>query len=191
MAELAEAANDLEPGAEDVRADVLVHDLNNLLNVVLAAAEALALQAPPGSDAHELARISQSAAERGGVLLQRLAALSEPPAAPVGVDCAEALVTTARLANVATPDKVTVIARGMSGPLACRADRADFESALLNLCVNAAHAMPRGGAIQLSARPRRLSHACADALALAPGLYAAVSVRDPGEGMSAEVLARA
>lgn len=177
---------------DDVTADVLVHDLNNLLNIVLAAAEALAQQTPAGTDTHELARIAQSAAQRSGVLLERLAALSDGAgAAPAWADCAEALVTTARLANVATPAAVTVLARGMPAPLACRADRADLESALLNLCVNAAHAMPAGGAIQLSARARRLSPRLAEGLAVRPGRYAAVAVRDPGEGMSAEVLARA
>ena len=181
-----------EAEVADVRADVLVHDLNNLLNVVLAAAEALALQAPPGTDTHELARISQSAAERGGVLLRKLADLSgDAPTLAEGVDCAEALVTTARLANVTTSGTVTVVARGMSAPLACRADRADLESALLNLCVNAAHAMPRGGVIQISAYPRRPTDACARRLGLAPNLYAAFSVSDPGLGMTPAVLANA
>ncbi|WP_337185847.1 ATP-binding protein [Phenylobacterium sp.] len=180
-----------EPAA-GVAAAVLVHDLNNLLNIVLAASEALALQAAPGSDAHELARITQSAAERSGVLVQRLAQLSDGgSSAPGATDCAEALVTTARLANVATPAAVTVLARAMPAPLACRADRADLESALLNLCVNAAHAMPSGGAIQLSAQAEVLSPQVAEALSLRPGSYAAVAVRDPGTGMSADVLARA
>jgi signal transduction histidine kinase len=79
----------------------------------------------------------------------------------------------------------------MPAPLTCRADRAGLESALLNLCVNAGHAMPKGGAIQVSAIPAVLSAETAQALGLQAGCYAALSVRDPGVGMSPKTLARA
>lgn len=172
--------------------DVLAHDFNNLLNVILAANEALALLVPEGSDAQELALISQDAAEKGAELLRRIADLSRPATVAEGpTDCAEVLVATTRLANVSTPPTVTVLAMAMPAPLTCRTDQAGLESALLNLCVNAGHAMPDGGAVQVCAEPAVIVGAEAEALGLAPGCYAALSVRDPGIGMSAEVLARA
>jgi len=172
---------------------VLAHDFNNLLNVILAANEALASRLPEGTDGHELARISQDAAEKGAELLRRIADLSAPDAAEqeAPVDCAEVLVATTRLANVSTPANVTVVAMAMPAPLACHADRAGLESALLNLCVNAGHAMPRGGAVQVSAELAFLAGEAADALGMEPGCYAALSVKDPGVGMSPETLARA
>jgi signal transduction histidine kinase len=171
---------------------VLAHDFNNLLNVIIAANEALAARAPAGSDAFELAQIGLDAAEKGAELLGRIAALSAPPAASgTAVDCAEALVAVTRLANVSTRADVTVLAMAMPAPLACRADRAGLESALLNLCVNAGHAMPSGGAIQVSVTPAVVSAETALALGLESGAYAAFAVRDPGVGMSPETLARA
>lgn len=171
---------------------VLAHDFNNLLNVIIAANEALAARAPAGSDAFELAQIGLDAAEKGAELLQRIAELSAPvAAADVIVDAAETLVAVARLANVSTAANVTVVAMAMPAPLACRADRAALESALLNLCINAGHAMPEGGAIQVSATPAMLSPDAAVELGLEPGAYAAFAVRDPGVGMSPETLARA
>lgn len=171
---------------------VLAHDFNNLLGVILAANEALAAALPEGSDARELAQISLDAAEKGAELLDRIAALSAP-AAPeqAPVDCAESLVSVSRLANVSTPADVTVVAMAMPTPLTCRADRAGLESALLNLCVNAGHAMPKGGAIQVSATPAILTADAARAFGLEAGCYAALSVKDPGIGMSPETLARA
>jgi signal transduction histidine kinase len=169
---------------------VLAHDFNNLLNVIIAANEALAARAPAGSDAYELAQIGLDAAEKGAELLERIAALSAQPAASgATVDCAEALVAVARLANVSTPADVTVVAMAMPTPLACRADRAGLESALLNLCVNAGHAMPGGGAIQVSVTPAVVS--AETELGLEAGAYAAFTVRDPGVGMSPQILARA
>ena len=171
---------------------VLAHDFNNLLNVIIAANEALAARAPAGSDAYELAQIGLDAAEKGAELLERIAALSAPPApAEAEVDCAEALVAVSRLANVSTAADVTVVAMAMPAPLTCRVDRAGLESALLNLCVNAGHAMPKGGAIQVSVAPAALSAEAALALGLEAGGYAAFAVRDPGVGMSPETLARA
>jgi signal transduction histidine kinase len=189
-----ERASDAERRLEAVHRQtaVLAHDFNNLLNVVLAANEALAATLPAGSDALELARIGLDAAEKGAELLDRITALSAPAAAqPDLIDCAEALVAVSRLANVATPAGVTVVAMAMPAPLACRADRASLESALLNLCINAGHAMPEGGAVQVSATLAPLSGPAAADLGLEPGAYAAFAVRDPGVGMSPETLARA
>lgn len=188
---------DIQPDPrQDARrrqADILVHDFNNLLNVILAANEALAGSLPRDSDNYELARISQEAAEKGAELLQRMAELARPAEAAreERIDAAEVSVATARLAQVSTAATVTVVALGLPEPMACRADRGGLESALLNLCVNAGHAMPRGGAVQIAATPRTLGGAQAAALGLAPGRYVAFSVIDAGVGMSPEVLAQA
>lgn len=171
---------------------VLAHDFNNLLNVILAANEALAAQLPEGSDGYELARISQEAAEKGAELLARMVDLSCPDAPQDEVvDAAEAALAVARLAQVSTPSHVTVVALAMAGPLACRADRAGLESALLNFCVNAGHAMPDGGAIQVAATAADLFGADARQVGLDDGRYVAFAVIDPGVGMSPDVLARA
>lgn len=181
------------------QADVLVHDFNNLLNVILAANEALAAGLPEGSDAYELARVSQSAAEKGAELLRRVAELARPveevpssaAPAPAVIDAAEVSVATARLAQVSTPARVTVVAMAQPESMACYADGAGLESALLNLCVNAGHAMPDGGVVRIATTPRTLGGDEALALGVAPGAYVAFSVIDTGVGMSPEVLAQA
>lgn len=171
---------------------VLAHDFNNLLNVIIAANEALAGRLDPGSDAFELAQVGLDAAEKGAELLERIRSLSAPMAAEADlVDGAEALVAVTRMANVSTPENVTVVAMAMPAPLACRADRSGLESALLNLCVNAGHAMPGGGAIQVSATVARLGANAAAELGLERGTYAAFAVKDPGVGMSPQTLAQA
>lgn len=178
---LRSVADDRRPDAAQTRAGVLAHDFNNLLGVILAANEALAAQMPVGSDAWELARVAQEAAEKGADLLARLVDLTQPEIDDGVVDAAEVAVTTSRLAQVTTASSVTVVALAMAEPLACRADRAALESALLNLCINAGHAMPDGGAVQIAT--------AAASLRGAPCV--AFSVIDSGIGMSPEVLARA
>lgn len=190
--ELRGAAADQRLEALHRQAGVLAHDLNNLLNVILAANEALAARLPEASEGYELARISQEATEKSAELLTRIVELSCPVANPAEVvDAAEVSLTAARLAQVSTPADVTVIALAMTEPLACRADRGGLESALLNLCANAGHAMPDGGAVQVAVGPANLGGEAAAALELDAGSYVAFSVSDPGVGMSADVLARA
>lgn len=169
---------------------LLAHDFNNLLGVIVAANEALAARLPEGSDDFELAQIGLDAAEKAAELLERIRALSAPAQADI-VDAAQALVAVSRLANVSTPQNVTVVAKAMPAPLSCRADRAGLESALLNLCINAGHAMPKGGAIQVSAILAQLDAATAAPLGLDAGPYAAFAVKDPGVGMSPDTLAHA
>lgn len=159
-------------------AGLLAHDLNNLLNVILAANEALAVTLAEGSGELELAEVSQDAAERSADLVRRLLALSEPrPDVEPDSDAAAAVLSVARLARLSAPDTVTIQCEVAEAGLRCRADRAGLEAALLNLCVNAIHAMPDGGVVVLSA----------DAV----GGDIVLRSRDSGCGMSPEVLARA
>lgn len=70
-----------------------------------------------------------------------------------------------------------------------QADADQLVVALLNLVINGRDAMPSGGTITLSARAAEVRDG--DGLDLRPGSYVCLSVRDQGEGMDTETLARA
>jgi len=67
------------------------------------------------------------------------------------------------------------------------ADPHQLELALLNLAMNARDAMPKGGAIVIEARERKV----ADEVGLKPGQYICVTVTDTGTGMDEATLQRA
>jgi signal transduction histidine kinase len=181
-----------EAGGLHRQAAVLAHDFNNLLGVIVCTSEALAARFPEGSEGRELAQLSLDAAERGGELLRRLLDLARPDAnAGAPCDVAEAVLATARRARMATAEGVMVEVRLADAPLPCAADRAELESAVLNLCVNAGHAMPAGGVMIVAAEARTLARRVARELGVAAGDYVAVSVTDHGVGMSPQLMARA
>ncbi|GAC1495989.1 MAG: hypothetical protein NVS1B6_00670 [Steroidobacteraceae bacterium] len=66
-----------------------------------------------------------------------------------------------------------------------RADAGEFEIALLNLCVNARDAMPKGGTITIGAQNRSSIHDFK-----LTGDFVEISIADTGEGMDADTLTR-
>jgi signal transduction histidine kinase len=71
-----------------------------------------------------------------------------------------------------------------------RVDRGQLESSLLNLVINAVHATPAGGRIRIETERWLVSAEKARHLELRPGEYVLVRVRDSGEGIAQEDLAR-
>ncbi|HEX3364467.1 ATP-binding protein [Phenylobacterium sp.] len=168
----------------------LTHDFNNLLGVIVSANERLAAELEEGSEAQRLALLALEAAERGAELLRRTLALGHEPAPqPDPIDCAQAMQAVRRMARQAIAADVRVKVCLPPQPLHCRGDRTGLEMALLNLCLNAGHATPAGGSINVDARQVRLDRS--DRLGLTAGDYIALTVRDTGSGMSPEILARA
>jgi signal transduction histidine kinase len=73
----------------------------------------------------------------------------------------------------------------------CHADPAHFQSAVLNLVINARDAMEAGGVLSITTYVETLAQAeLAGNADARPGRFVSVSVRDTGCGMSAEVMAR-
>ncbi|HEY4031590.1 MAG TPA: ATP-binding protein [Caulobacteraceae bacterium] len=172
----------------------VAHDFNNLLTVILSAAESL-IEGAAGDETRTLAETSLQAAERGAELIRRLLAFARPRpgAAPASAsaDAGAAVDAAARLLQRVLPGDVALDARAPAGLIYCRADRGELENALLNLCVNARDAMPKGGRIALGAELRSLGRAAAAGLGVKPGDYAVFAVEDDGLGMSPETAARA
>jgi CheY-like chemotaxis protein len=72
-----------------------------------------------------------------------------------------------------------------------KADPSQIENSLLNLCINARDAMPRGGLLTIETANRWLDEASARQLELTAGQYVALSVSDTGTGMTPETVAKA
>jgi len=76
---------------------------------------------------------------------------------------------------------------------AIHADRSQLEQVVLNLCLNAAQAMPDGGVVRVETQPVRLTVAAASKCVpygAHAGDYVEVTVRDTGCGMERETISR-
>jgi PAS domain S-box-containing protein len=171
----------------------VAHDFNNLLTVILGNAEMLVESLSDDAQLRLLAEMTQTAAQRGAELTQRLLAFARrQPLDPAAVDVNGLLGSMDALLRRTLGDEVEVeLVRG-GGLWRALVDAPQLENALLNLCLNARDAMPDGGRLTIETANAALDDAYArEAEEVEPGQYVMIAVSDTGVGMTEEVRARA
>jgi two-component system NtrC family sensor kinase len=170
----------------------VAHDMNNLVQSVVAAARLLDRRAENPSEVRRLSGLVRDAAARGARLARRM--LEFGRAAPDGAE---------RFDIAATLNGLEALLGGLLGSglrLRCtapadlpevEADRRELETVLVNLVVNARDAMPDGGEVAVTAALDPSAGAALPGLRMRPGPMVRLSVADTGTGMPPEVLARA
>ena len=170
----------------------VAHDFNNLLTVIVGGLD-MVIRRPENTErVVRLAEAAMTAARRGEQLTQQLLAFSRRQMLrPQTLNPNRLLMDFEALARRAVGETVTLAFELDPGIDPIRIDAAQFESAVLNLIVNARDAMPEGGGITVRSRNvRRTTEITADH-DLPPGPYVGISVADTGTGIDAPTLARA
>jgi PAS domain S-box-containing protein len=171
----------------------VAHDFNNLLTVITNGLDLLAGPVRDEAQKQRLIDSAQRAAERGARLTQQLLAFSRRQALRPQIHNVNRLIGGFEaVLRRACPEPIEVEIDLASRPVAANIDSAQFETALLNLVVNARDAMPRGGKLRIATGLARFDAARAKTISdITPGDYLAVSISDTGEGMASEVQQRA
>ena len=170
----------------------VAHDFNNLLTVIVGGLDMVLRRPEQTERVTRLATAAMTAARRGEQLTQQLLAFSRRQMLrPQTLNPNRLLLEFEGLARRAVGEAVTMRFELDPAVDPIRIDPAGFESAVLNLVVNARDAMPDGGVITVSTRNvHRDTRATADR-GIAPGAYVMVTVTDTGTGIDAATLVRA
>ena len=173
----------------------IAHDFNNLLTIILGNLNVLEDDEDAPLDREELHEVVQSclqAARRGSEMIQRMLTFSRrQPLKPEATHLNE-LVEDFSVLLQRTLGETIHIQRQLEPSLpAVRVDRNQLETCLLNLTLNARDSMPRGGRLIIRTQLYRKPDYHASFTDLPAGDYLMLSVRDEGEGMSAETISRA
>ena len=169
----------------------VAHDFNNLLMVISGSLQMIDDIASDRPIAVELARQAMGATDRGAALTRKLLAFArKQPLNPVPVDLNHLVTDFRDLVQRTLGERVSVRIDLDPGLPTLVTDPAQVETALLNLALNARDAMLDGGELVLETAQDAIGSG-SNPPELAPGLYARLSVRDTGMGMSPEVLAHA
>lgn len=160
----------------------VVHDLNNLLFVVLANAGLLAESADVGQRA-ELLGVLTGAAERCAELVRRLLTFGNRSLGVGSCDATRALAELGPLLSQVVPPGVQVVAQAPEVPCHVAAPRGALDQVLLNLVINARDAVGEEGRIDVGLAV--VDAAGDDAPIVLPA--ARLSVRDDGPGIPDDV----
>ncbi|MCF7749703.1 response regulator [Bacillus subtilis subsp. subtilis] len=170
----------------------IAHDFNNMLTGILSALDIVRMRLEMGrfDDLERFLDTATASSQRAASLTQRLLAFSRRQsldARPVELN---ALVGSIQhLLRSTLGETVHVQTRIAADPLHAALDTNQFESAVLNLAINARDAMPNGGQLELSTS--RVQVGEGESLTVPAGDYAVVGVADTGSGMPPEVVERA
>ncbi len=170
----------------------VAHDFNNLLTVVMDGLEMA--MADEGHDPEGQGPLQEAlrSAEKGAELTRQLLAFSRRQALrPVGLDVAELLAHMEALVVRTLGETIDVEVSVDPAAGRCVADRAQVESAILNLSLNARDAMPKGGRLSIAASLLLADEAVAGRDSVAAGAYVELRITDTGAGMLPEELERA
>jgi len=177
----------------------IAHDFNNILQVILGNLEIarLALQTGPGpvesGVAHQrllgaLERAHRSSASAQQLVQRLLAFGRKQTLAPTVID-ANALIAGMTDMIRRTLGETIVVTTSLTRDLwPVFADANQLESAILNLVVNARHAMSAGGRLALETANVELQAAAGEEIAAGP--YVMLAVSDTGCGIPKDVLSR-
>jgi PAS domain S-box-containing protein len=169
----------------------VAHDFNNALQVIRGNLELLTPSVEADAGAQRRLANAIQGTERAAQLTSHLLAFARrQPLAPKVIDLSRQVRSTAELLKRTLGAGVEVSLEIASGVWPTLADPAQVESAILNLALNARDAMPSGGRIVIEVGNAALDAAAAAELEVAPGDFVRIAVRDTGEGIAPEVLAR-
>ncbi|TYL47469.1 cache domain-containing protein [Marinomonas sp. IMCC 4694] len=173
----------------------LAHDFNNLLTIILGNLLALQHQdAVPEAWEHHLAPAIR-ATRRGADLTRRLLAFSRrQPLSPSYLEPQSLVHDVVALISAPLPDHIILVTQVTDHCPAIYVDSALMEDALVNLLLNSADAMPKGGRLLLSVN--KVNGAKLDSRdtfdePIFPGQYVLFSIQDSGTGFTPEALIRA
>lgn len=169
----------------------IAHDFNNILSVIGGNLEMIASVDLPPAARRAVAR-AEDAAKRAARITQRLLAFARR----------QPLREQTVAINAVLEDMSDILQRSIGETIEVQmhlgpdigdvtTDIDQFETAVLNLAVNARDAMPNGGTLTIETESVRFDADTQTAQEPPPGEYIRVSVSDTGVGMSPEVCARA
>ena len=170
----------------------VAHDLNNALGAILGTADLLL-----GETSEELRKeyvdVILKASERAGDLTKKLLTFSRKSQKVSSViDVKKIVDDTASILRHAINKNIRVSVENHAAKTGVVGDDALLQNALLNLGINASHAMPLGGTLVFSLENVELDSDYCEIVPfdIEPGEFVAISVRDTGGGIPPDVLPR-
>jgi len=162
----------------------IAHDYNNMLGVVLGYSELLAVKLEEQPELQNYVNKITHAGERGAKLTKKLLAFSKKKSSDADIVSVNNLLQDVKhmLEKTLTARiKLKYDLETSCWPVYL--DESELEDAVLNMSINAMHAIDDNGELVIETRNVHIDQTEADSLGLEPGDYARLIISDTGHGM--------
>ncbi len=177
----------------------VAHDFNNLLTVIMGSLDSIRRHLDDSTQKLDIARLRRlqsmafQGAERAATLTSRLLAFARrQPLKPEPIDANKLATGLNDLLQRTLGERIALETVSTPGLWLAKADRAELESALVNVAINARDAMLEGGKLTIETANVWLDEDYVRTLTepVPPGQYVMLAVADTGHGMDRETLDR-
>jgi PAS domain S-box-containing protein len=167
----------------------IAHDLNNSLAPITMATEMLRLRYP---DENALLSVIEQSSHRSSAMVKQLVSFAKGTAGERRTVASARLISElAAMIRSTFPGNIAVETEVAADLPDVIGEPTQLFQVLLNLSVNARDAMPQGGCLRITARPRQIAPGeQVGSASPKPGAYVEWAVADTGVGMTREVMAR-
>lgn len=170
----------------------VAHDFNNMLNVIIGYGEIILNKLHHGDPLREDTRQIVEAGQRSMALTHQLLAFSRKQILqPKVLNINESLKTIERILHRLIGEDIELVMALEDNLSNVKADPGQIDQVIMNLAVNARHAMPYGGKLIIETANVILDESCTQSHAdMVPGDYVMIAVKDTGFGMDRDTLSR-
>ncbi|MFH1156692.1 MAG: ATP-binding protein [Pseudomonadota bacterium] len=170
----------------------IAHDFNNLLGIILGNAELALDDIPEAVQAREyLGEIKTASLRAKDVVVQLLRFARKSDQVRKRILLQDMIHGTLALLRSSMPVNIDIRCHLTDEPATILADPTQIHQVIINLCINAAHAMPDGGALDICLDSAvNWDETIDPKLPLKPGRYFSMSISDTGHGIEPEYLGR-
>jgi PAS domain S-box-containing protein len=163
----------------------VAHDFNNLLMIITGGLQTLKKIA--GDDAKGLQAVQaiETASQRGAALTRQLLTFARRQSVnPQTIDLVDRIYSIREILDTGLGSSVELHLEVDPDVWPVTVDAAEFETALVNLVINARDAMPKGGSVKVRANNVYIDDG------IRKGDYVAIEVRDTGVGIPPDLIAK-
>ena len=169
----------------------IAHDFNNLIGIILGYSDLLRSELPADTEVADYAKQIFHAGERGAKLTKKILGFSrkkEIEAQELNLN--DLLLNQQHLLEKTLTARIQLNLQLDHSLWPIVVDAGDLEDGIINLSVNAMHAIESNGALTIETKNVQLSLLDAARLKMKPGDFVLLQVTDSGHGMERETLDR-
>jgi len=170
----------------------IAHDVNNVLTAIRGHCDLLMLRHHEGDPDFEYLNQIRSQTERAAEVISQLLAYSRKQTMRREItQLTDTLDDMRFMLSHLTTERVNFNVQHARDLGLVRIDRSEFQRVVMNLAVNASHAMPEGGALTMTTSNIEATDPIIDDYdVMTPGNYVQIEISDTGSGIAPENLAK-